>query len=231
MDHRLSGGVPAVRLGSRLQLSTTFAAESASRRRSARRSSSGPPPALTVDVRVVVRRHFPVAVPGGTRIAEKVAEDIALRRRPSRKLRGPESVERALDDEVLPLVAHRFDRGAVAGARKEICAHVAAACDDPRIARGGASVLVLIDTFACPVVLRPPPHCKPVPQGVACAPENLVARTATQCVDSETTVPAKKVNPYGVIGDRRPKPVVEEVTKPEGLGTMVGWTDSFSIFR
>lgn len=106
-------------------------------------------------MRIVIRRHFPVAGPGGgARIAVKVAEDIALRRRPSRKLRGAESVERALAEEVLPLVAHPFDRRAVAASRKEICAHVAAACADPRIARGGAHVLVLIDTFACPVVFR-----------------------------------------------------------------------------
>ncbi|RCV45010.1 hypothetical protein SETIT_9G419700v2 [Setaria italica] len=221
MDRRLPGVVPAVRVASRLQLATTFAAEPlSSSRRGARR---GPPPALTIDLRVVIRRYFPLPVvgpSGGTRIAEKVAADIALRRRPSRRLRAPESVERALEDEVLPLVAHPFDRGAVVAATKEICARVAAACDDPRVARGGARVLVLIDTFACPVVFRPPPR-KPVPQGVVCAPENLVAGTATlcmdlettvptQCMDFETTVPTRKPNPCGVIGDRRPKPVVEE---------------------
>ncbi|CAN6301065.1 unnamed protein product [Urochloa humidicola] len=231
MDRRrLPRGVPATRVASRLQMSTTFAAPSS--RRGARR---GPPPALTIDVRVVIRRHFPVVgVPGGggARIAEKVAADIALRRRPSRKLREAESVERALTDDVLPLVAHPFDRGAVAAVQEEICAHVAAACDDTRVARGGARVLVLIDTFACPVVLRPRP-CKSVPRrAAACAPVNFVAGTATRCADLEATAPAKKTNPYGVIGDRRPKPVVEERSKLEGLGTTIGsWTDSFSIFR
>ena len=232
MDHRLPRGVPAVRLSSRLQLATTFGVEpSPSSRRGARR---GPPPAMTADVRVVIRRHFPVVGPGGgTRIAEKVAQDIALRRRPSRRLRLPESVGRALADEVLPLVAHPFDRGAVAAARDEICAHVAAACDDQRIVRGGARVLVLIDTFACPVVFRPPPPpCKPAPpRRAVCAPGNLVTATAThQSVDLEIAMPTKKPNPHGVIGDRRPKLVVEEAPKLEGLGTMAGWTDSFSIF-
>jgi len=233
MDHRLPRGVPAVRLSSRLQLATTFGAEPApSSRRGARRGSTGPPPAMTADVRVVIRRHFPVVGPGGgTRIAEKVAQDIALRRRPSRRLRLPESVGRALADEVLPLVAHPFDRGAVAAARNEICAHVAAACDDQRIVRGGARVLVLIDTFACPVVFRPPPPCKPAPQRVVCAPGNLVATTATQSMDLEIKVPTKKPNPYGAIGDQRSKLLVEEAPKLEGFGTMAGWTESFSIFQ
>ncbi|TVU47238.1 hypothetical protein EJB05_06830, partial [Eragrostis curvula] len=57
-----------------------------------------------VDVRVVIRRHFPVRGPGGTQIVvEKVAEDIALRRRQSRQLRQPERVDRALAMDVLPL--------------------------------------------------------------------------------------------------------------------------------
>ncbi|PUZ41297.1 hypothetical protein GQ55_9G492600 [Panicum hallii var. hallii] len=228
MDHRLPRAVPAVRLSSRLQLATTFGAGPAPR--GARRGSRGPPPTMTADVRVVIRRQFPVVGPGGTRIAEKVAVDIALRRRPSSKLRLPESVERALADEVLALVAHPFDRGAVVAARNEICTYVAAACDDQRIVRGGARVLVLIDTFACPVVFRSPP-CKPAPQRVVCAPGNLVAPTATQRMDLEITMPTKKQNPYGVIGDRRPKPVVEEAPKLEVFGTMAGWTDSFSIFR
>ena len=132
MDHRLPRGVPAVRLSSRLQLATTFGVEpSPSSRRGARR---GPPPAMTADVRVVIRRHFPVVGPGGTRIAEKVAQDIALRRRPSRRLRLPESVGRALADEVLPLVAHPFDRGAVVAGMKPICARVGAACAEQRVA-------------------------------------------------------------------------------------------------
>ena len=232
MDHRLPRGVPAVRLSSRLQLATAFGAEPApSSRRGDRRGSRGPPPVMTADVRVVVRTHFPVVGPGGrTRIAEKVAQDIALRRRPSRRLRLPESVGRALADEVLPLVAHPFDRGAVAAAREEICAHVAAACDDQRIGRGGTRVLVLIDTFACPVLFRPPP-CKPAPQRVVCAPGNLVATTATQSMDLEIKVPTKKPNPYGAIGDQRSKLLVEEAPKLEGFGTMAGWTESFSIFQ
>ncbi|KAF8731209.1 hypothetical protein HU200_016533 [Digitaria exilis] len=234
----------------------TYAADSppSSSRRSARRGSKGQhPPALTVDVRVVIRRHFPVVavVPGGggggggtRRIAEKVAADIALRRRPSRKLREPESVERALAEEVLPLVSHPFDRGAVAAAGKEISARVAAACVDPRVARGGARVLVIVDTFACPVVaLRrrpPPPLLKLVPRRnvACCAPEGncFVAGTETQLLDLEleTKIPAKKPNPYGVIGDRRPKPAVEEGSKLEGWTPMEGCKgliDSLSIFR
>ena len=164
-------------------------------------------------MRIVIRRHFPVVSPGGgTLIAVKVAEDIALRRRPSRKLRGPESVERALAEEVLPLVAHPFDRGAVVASRKEICAHVAAACADPRNARGGAHVLVLIDTFACPVVfLRLPLPPKPMKTVVACAPNNFVVTSVKPCMDElESVVPVPEKKPVGVIGDRKPKPVVEE---------------------
>ncbi|KAG0551305.1 hypothetical protein BDA96_01G411900 [Sorghum bicolor] len=220
MDRRLPGGVPAVRLASRLQLATFFATDSTSPSNRCRRQQAGSrrrqAPALTADVRVVIRRHFPVVVVGGgTRIAVEVAEDIALRRRPSRKLRGAESVERALAQEVLPLVAHPFDRGAVAASRKQICAHVAAACADPRIARCGAHVLVLIDTFACPVVFRrlpvplPP---KPMKAVVACAPKSFVVTSAKPCcmeeLESDVPVPGKK--PVGVVGDRRPKPVVEE---------------------
>jgi len=50
-------------------------------------------------------------------------------------------------------------------------------------------------------------------------------------VDGEVMEPTVKPNPYGVIGDRRPQPVVEERSKLEGPRTVVGWTDSFSIFR
>jgi len=120
-------------------------------------------------------------------------------------------VERALADEVLPQVARPFDRGAVVRARKEISA------GDPRIARGGARVLVLVDTFACPVLFRPPP-CKPVPQAqhVVRAPGNLAAcRTATRSVDGEVMAPTMKPNPYGVVGDQRPQPVVEERSELE----------------
>ncbi|KAF8683969.1 hypothetical protein HU200_044918 [Digitaria exilis] len=245
---RLPVGVPSVRLSSRLQMIATYAADSApsSSRHSARRGQH--PPALTVDVRVVIRRHFPVVAvgPAGStrRIAEKVAADIALRRRPSRKLREPESVERALAEEVLPLVSHPFDRGAMAAASKKISARVAAACVDPPVARGGARVLVIVDTFACPVVaLRrrpPPPLLKLVPRRnvACCAPEGncFVAGTETQRLDLEleTKMPAKKPNPYGVIGDRRSKPAVEEGSKLEGWTPMEGCKgliDSLSIFR
>ncbi|KAL6644995.1 hypothetical protein ACP70R_016603 [Stipagrostis hirtigluma subsp. patula] len=207
MDRRLRAGVPAVRLSSRLQVATFFAEPSAASRGS-RPGSTRPPPALTVDVRVVVRRHFPVVGPCGTRIVEKVAEDIALRRRPSRKLRGTERVEQAIAEEVLPRVAHPFDRGAVVAATKEICARVAAACADPRIAHAGAHVLVLIDTFACPVVFRPAPPRKP-PQGVVSAPKSVIVKTGNPCMDLDSSLPAKKPESVGVIGDQRPKPVDE----------------------
>jgi len=218
MDRRLPGGVPAVRLASRLQVATFFATDSttSSSNRSGRQQAGSrrhQPPALAADVRIVIRRHFPVVSPGGgTLIAVKVAEDIALRRRPSRKLRGAESVERALAEEVLPLVAHPFDRGAVVASRKEICAHVAAACADPRIAQGGAHVLVLIDTFACPVVfLRLPLPPKPMKTVVACAPNNFVVTSVKPCMEElESVVPVPEKKPVGVIGDRKPKPVVEE---------------------
>ena len=71
--------------------------------------------------------------------------------------------------------------------------------------------------LACPVLFRSPP-CKPVPQAqrAVCAPGNLAAcRTATRCVDGEVMEPTVKPNPYGVIGDRRPQPVVEERSELE----------------
>ncbi|TVU47233.1 hypothetical protein EJB05_06825, partial [Eragrostis curvula] len=215
MDPRLpAGGVPAVRLASRLQLATFFtpASPSPSSSRGGRHGCTGPSPALTADVRVVILRHFPVHGPCGTRIVDKVAEDIALRRRQSRQLRQPERVDRALATDVLPLVRHPFDRSAVARAGKEICAHVAAVCADPRIAHGGAHVLVLIDTFACPVVFRRPPPSKPM-QRVACAPSKtfVVVKNTDPCMDVEGTVPAEKLKPVGVIGDKRPKPVEETI--------------------
>lgn len=219
MDRRLPGGVPAVRLARRLQLATFFATESTtSSNRIGRQTGSrsrGQPPALTADVRIVIRRHFPVVGPGGTRIAMEVAEDIALRRRPSRKLRRPERVERALAAEVLPLVAHPFDRGAVVASWKEICAHMAAACADPRIARAGAHVLILIDTFACPVVFRrlplpPKPMKTVVACACACAPKKLVVTSVKPCMEPKSDVPVPGKKPVGVIGDRRPKPEVEE---------------------
>jgi hypothetical protein len=163
-----------------------------------------------VDVRIIIRRHFPVRVgPGRTRIIEKVAEDIDLRRRPSRKLRGPERVERALAEGVLPRVEHPFDRGAVVAASKDICAHVSTACADPRLAEGGAHVLVLIDTFACPVVFRPPPQCELMMRN-ASAPKSFVERMANPCMDVESRLPAKEPRwPISVIGDGKHKPVEE----------------------
>ncbi|KAM0865972.1 hypothetical protein ACQ4PT_042917 [Festuca glaucescens] len=150
MEKHLPGGVRAIRLSSRLQLAAFFPPSGQRGRR-----GSAPPPALMVDVRVIIRRHFPV---GRGRIVQEVAEDILLRRQQARKLRLPERVERALAEEVLPLVEHPFDRGAVVAAREKICKYVAGACADPRLAKRGAQVLVLLDTFACPVFLRPPPR-------------------------------------------------------------------------
>jgi hypothetical protein len=136
---------------------------------------------MMADVRVVVRQHFPVVVAGPagrtSRIAETISEDIALRRRTSRKLRQPEYVERALAEDVLPLVRHDLDREAVAAAAMEIRAYGSAACADLRLAHGGVRVLVLVDTFACPVVFRraaAPPPCNPpmmmMPSGAPAPP-------------------------------------------------------------
>ena len=78
-------------------------------------------------------------------------------------------------------MAHPFDRGAVVAGMKPICARVGAACAEQRVAR----VLVLVDTFACPVVLRPQP-VKPMQpavmpmQSVACAPKAFIC-----CEDSQ----------------------------------------------
>jgi hypothetical protein len=106
-----------------------------------------------VDVRVIIRRHFPIGQ--GNQMVQKVANDMVLRRQQARKLRLPERVEHALAEDVLPLVEHPFDRDAVVAATGKISNYVAAACSDPRLAKGGAQVLVLLDTFACPVLLRP----------------------------------------------------------------------------
>ncbi|OEL21190.1 hypothetical protein BAE44_0017790 [Dichanthelium oligosanthes] len=212
------GGVPSVRLSSRLQVAASFIPQSpssSSTRRGGRRggSAEGPPPALTADVRVVIRRHFPVVGPRGTRIVQKIAEDIALRRRPSRELRGPDRVERALAEDVIPLVDHPFDRGAVVAASREICAHVAAACADPRIASGGVRVLALVDTFACPLVFRLRPPCKPMWSSGAVKNVTIIARADDQRtgLELESGLPAAKEQPgpIRVIGDTRPKPVEE----------------------
>ncbi|CAL4922410.1 unnamed protein product [Urochloa decumbens] len=211
--------VPAVRLSSRLQLAISFIPPpSTTRRRRGGRSAA----ALTADVRVVIRRHFPVAVPrgagggSGVRIVQEVAEDMALRRRPAQELRAPGRVARSLAEDVLSRVAHPFDRGAVAAAGGEICARVAAACADPRVdAGGGVRVLVMVDTFARPVVplrrSRPPP-CKPVMMtwsGGAAGVKDVIARAEEPCTGLEP--PAKEQTRHvGVIGDRRPSSPVEE---------------------
>ncbi|CAN6289595.1 unnamed protein product [Urochloa humidicola] len=220
-------GAPAVRLSSRLQLAISFvphpppAPSSTTRRRGRRRGRGGSAAALTTaDVRVVIRRHFPVAGPrgGGARIVQEVAEDIALRRRPARELRAPGRVAMALAEDVLPRVAHPFDRGAVAAAGAEICARVAAACADPR---AGVVVLVVVDTLARPVVpsLRRPPACKPVMMwsGGAAGVKDAIARADEPCAGLEAAesglpVAVAKEQPrhVGVIGDRRPPKPVEE---------------------
>uniref|UniRef100_K4ALT8 Uncharacterized protein n=1 Tax=Setaria italica TaxID=4555 RepID=K4ALT8_SETIT len=196
-------GVPSVRLASRLQIAISFFPSST--RRAGRRvgSAAGPPPALTADVRVVIRRHFPAVGPLGTRIVvQKVSEDIALRRRPSRKLSEPDRVERALAQDVIPLVGHPFDRGAVVAASREICARVAVACADPRVAGAGVRVLVIVDTFACPV-----------PAMWSGAVKNAIARADDPCKEPESGLPEaaakEQPRPVGVIGDTRPKPVEE----------------------
>jgi hypothetical protein len=171
-----------VHVSSRLQLASTYfsCSDRGGHMYRRRGSAPGPPPAMMADVRVVVRQHFPVVVAGPagrtTRIAETVSDDIALRRRTSRKLRQPEYVKRALAEDVLPLVRHDFDRDAVAAAGMEISAYVSAACADVRLAQGGVHVLVLVDTFACPVLFRraaAPPPCKPpmmMPSGAPAPP-------------------------------------------------------------
>jgi hypothetical protein len=163
---------------------------------------------------VVIRRHFPAVGPLGTRIVQKVSEDIALRRRPSRELREPDRVGRALAEDVIPLVGHPFDRGAVVAASREISARVAAACADPRVGGAGVRVLVIVDTFACPVVLRPrPPPCKPPAMWTAGTVENVITRAEDPCtgLELESGLPEaaamEQPRHVGVIGDTRPKPV------------------------
>jgi hypothetical protein len=206
-------GVPFVRLNRRLQIAISFFPSSTHRAGRLVRSAGGPPPALTADVRVVVRRHFPAVGPLGTRIVQKVSEDIALRRRPSRKLREPDRVERALVQDVIPLVSHPFDRGAMVATSREISARVAAACADTRIAGAGVRVLVIVDTFACPVVFRPRPPCKPTMWSGAV--KNAITRADDDLctVEPESLLTAvagkEEPRPVGVIGDMRPKPVEE----------------------
>ncbi|KAG8063808.1 hypothetical protein GUJ93_ZPchr0003g17647 [Zizania palustris] len=149
MDRHLPA-VPVLRVGSSLHLDSFFPTPGG------RRGSARSPPALMADVRIVIRRNFPAGPMGP--IVDRVAVDIALRRQPSRNLRCPERVERALAEHVVPFVKHSFDRRAVAIASKKICWYVSGACADPRLAYGGVQVLVLLDTFACPTLLRPAPR-------------------------------------------------------------------------
>ena len=157
---------------------------------------------MSADVRVVIRRHFPVAGPRGTRVVQKVAGDIALRRRPSRGLRGPDRVKRALAEDVLPRVTHLFDRGAVVAASGEICARVAAAC---------ASWFWWTHSRA-PVLFRPGPPYKLMRSGVAVV-KDAVARAGDPDAGSEPgsglPAAAAKEQPrhIGVIGGSRPDPV------------------------
>uniref|UniRef100_A0A0D9VTH8 Uncharacterized protein n=1 Tax=Leersia perrieri TaxID=77586 RepID=A0A0D9VTH8_9ORYZ len=229
MDHHRLPCVPPVRVGSRCQLAYVFSSPSCRRQRV---SAVSPPAALMVDVRVVIRRHFPVRPKG--MIVEKVSDDIALRRQPSRRLRTPERVERALAEQVLPFVEHPIDLRAVVIASKQICAYVSAACSDPRLADGGVRVLVLLDTFACPTLL---PAAAPRKQGAelgvavrTCPCLEINKKPSLACAtDSagnggvvrnfpfmETEVGSKKTRPsVGVIGDGRRK-VVQDVDQPKG---------------
>jgi hypothetical protein len=152
-------------------------------------------------------------------MAHKVANDIVLRRQQARKLRLPERVERALAEDVLPLVDHPFGRDAVVAATEKISKYVAGACSDPRLAKGGAQVLLLLDTFACPVLLRPRTRMSFCPAKHAVVAMRTNASTKTENGIAAAT-PAEKTRPIGVIGDGRPKKVddgeVEERWK--------GWT-------
>ena len=96
---------------------------------------------------------------------------------------------------------------------EKICNYVARVCADPLLADGGAQVLVLLDTYARPVFLRPP---APKPMRISTFPaKHAVAmmRTRSACMKTESgiaaaaAVPAEKARPVGVIGDRRPKQV------------------------
>ncbi|KQK21901.1 hypothetical protein BRADI_1g63837v3 [Brachypodium distachyon] len=197
-------GVPVVRLSNRLHLVAFFPSSS---RGGGRRGSAGSPPALMADVRVVIRGHFP-AGPANRIVVDKVAKDISLRRQPSRKLRRPERVERALAADVLPLLEHPFDRNAVVAAGKEISAYVSGACADPRIAKSGVQILVVLDTFATPMI-RVPRKLVEMQSGEA--REKLAARTTKPCLELEAAVPAKKLRSFCAIGDEA-RPAVDAKT-------------------
>jgi hypothetical protein len=206
-------GAPAVRFSSRLQVAAFFQTSGRGDRR-----RTGTPPPLMVDVRVIIRRHFPIGQ--GNQMVQKVANDMVLRRQQARKLRLPERVERVLAEDVLPLVEHPFDRGAVVAATEKISKYVAGACSDPRLAKGGAQVLVLLDTFACPVLLRPRMRISSCPAkhaGVAMTMRTNASTTTEYGI--EAAKPAEKTRPIGVIGDGRPK----QVDKGEIEERWKGW--------
>jgi hypothetical protein len=202
-------GAWAVRFSSRLQVAAFFQTSGRGDRR-----RTGTPPPLMVDVRVIIRRHFPIGQ--GNQMVQKVANDMLLRRQQARKLRLPECVEHALAEDVLPLVEHPFDRGAVVAAKEKISNYVAAACSYPRLAKGGAQVLVLLDTFACPVLLRPR-SCPAKHAGVAMTMKTNASTTTEYGIAAAT--PAEKTRPIGVIGDGRPK----QVDKGEVEERWKGW--------
>ncbi|KAG8051556.1 hypothetical protein GUJ93_ZPchr0001g30486 [Zizania palustris] len=213
MDRRLPG-VPVVRVGSSLHLAASFFPTPGGRRGSARS-----PPALMADVRIVIRRNFPVGPMGP--IVERVDVDIALRRQQSRKLRCPERVERALAEHVVPFVKHSFDRRAVAIASKDICRYVSEACADPRLADGGVQVLILLDTFACPTLLRPAPRPRNGEHYSTGSPEFGVAVRTCPCMETgrfmKIGVKSKEQQrAIGTIGDGLP-------AKAGGVDRLEGW--------
>lgn len=134
---------------------------------------------------------------------------------------------------MIPLIRHKFDRGAVAAATTEISSYVSAACADARLAHGGVHVLVLVDTFACPGVVpraaAPAPCHKPrtmmmPPSGALM--KTLVATKTTAPVPCIGVVMNSGVPPArettarsssgGVIGDARANKPVEEEERFKG---------------
>ncbi|OEL22407.1 hypothetical protein BAE44_0016570, partial [Dichanthelium oligosanthes] len=128
-------------------------------------------------------------------------------------LREPERVEQALAEELLPLVAHPFDpRRRGRGHEADLLARTW-----PRPAPGSASNRAARACLLRSTPSRAPRRSAPRPDkpvgSAACAPESLVVRTTSAnnpCMESESTVAAQIPKPCGVIGDRRPEPVVEE---------------------
>ncbi|KAG8096473.1 hypothetical protein GUJ93_ZPchr0013g36662 [Zizania palustris] len=202
MERRLPV-VPAIRVRSSLYLATFFSTPGR------RRGSARSPPALMADVRVVIRRHFPIG-PNGL-IVKKVTDDIALRRQQSRKLRSPECVERALAEHVLPFVEHPIDRHTLAIKSKQICEYVSGVCADPRLANAGVQILVLVDTFTCRTLLRPAPR----KQSTTDSPDFDVAVRTCRCMEIgvKSKEPPRSV---GIIGDGRPAEAC-------GVDRLQGW--------